>query len=87
LEDILSIFSDPIKNPIGPADMEFYHGEIVYRMVLLLSGYDDAKWESLGYRAQQRWLDRATEATCRLFNDSTVVDRLPLLVRNLRERA
>ncbi len=67
--------------------MEFYYSGIVYRMALILSGYDDARWEKLGYRARTKWLDRATEATCRLFNDTTVVSRLPALTKNLQERA
>lgn len=82
----MPIFGKTISHPIGPADMEFYEGALVLRMALLLSGYDGAKWASLSYRARTRWLDRATQATCRLFNDADVAARLPLLATNLRSR-
>jgi hypothetical protein len=80
------IFGETISRPINPVDMEFYESAIVLRMALLLSGHDEAKWNSLNYRTRARWLDRAAEASCRLFNDTAVVASLPLLAKNLRSR-
>jgi hypothetical protein len=76
-----------IARPIGRADMEFYESAIVLRMALLLSGYTVEQWDALSYRARQRWLNRAVDASCALFNDANVVAHLPMLARNLQQRA
>lgn len=83
----MSIFGEQIKRPIGAADMEFYESAIVLRMALLLSGYTDEQWDALTARTRTNWIERATTATCKLFNDSAVVARLPVLARNLQQRA
>jgi hypothetical protein len=82
----LPIFAEQISHPIGSADMEFYEGGIVLRMALLLSGYDEARWEAATYRTRQKWLDRGNAAARRLLNDSEFVKRLPLLTKNLTGR-
>lgn len=76
-----------IARPIGRADMEFYESAIVRRMAMILSGYSQEKWDALTHRTRNRWLDRATEASCNLFNDLDVVRRLPVLSKNLSQRA
>lgn len=75
-----------IARPIGAADMEFYYGGIVRRMALVLSGFDDTEWNRAGTDTRIKWLNLAAKSCCELFNDSNVVDRLPLLLKNLQTR-
>ncbi len=82
----MSIFREQIARPIGAADMEFYESVIVLRLALILSGHTEEEWDGLTHTTKSKWLDKGTEAACRLFNDADVVARLPLLARNLTQR-
>lgn len=82
----MPIFSKTIERPIGRRDLEFYESGIVLRMALLLSGYSEERWNTLSYRARMKWLDKGVDATFRLLNDESIVERLPVLAKNLTER-
>jgi hypothetical protein len=58
----------------------------VFSKTISRPGYNEEQWDSLQHRAKNRWLDRARQAACMLFNDMAVVERLPCLTKNLLSR-
>ena len=82
----MAIFNEQVSRPIGKADMEFFESGLVLKMALILSDCTEEEWNALSYRPRNRWLNRATEAVCRLFNDADVASHLLPLAKNLAQR-
>ncbi len=73
-----------ISRPVGRADLEFYYGGIVLATAKALSR---RPWDSLSDRRRQYWLDRAGHLLTEVLNTASVVESLPRLAENLRQRA
>lgn len=82
----MALFGNTVSRPIGLADMEFFEAAIVLRLAVILSGRSEEEFEKLGYRAKNRWIDKAREGACKLFNEKDVATRLIPLGKNLMER-
>lgn len=65
---------------IGPADVEFYHAAMVQIVARSLGGRD---YDSLGYKARQRRLDRAVALVGALVNDEQVLSTMFIRYRSL----
>lgn len=75
-----------ISRPIGPSDFEHYYGVVTMRLAYLLSKKTSEEFSLLSTRSRVHWLNKATKLACGLFNDEAVVQQLPLLAKNLKER-
>lgn len=82
----MALFGNTISRPISPSDMEFYESGLVLRLAVLLSGYSEEVFNGLSPRSRNRWLDKARDAACKLFNERDVATKLLPLAKNLAER-
>lgn len=75
-----------IAKPIGRADLEFYESTLVMATARAMSRKSDAEWDALTTKTRLRWIDRALTVLQDVLSREAVVDRLPLLARNLSAR-
>ena len=75
-----------ITRPISPADFEHYYSAVVLKLAYLLSKKTVAEFGLMSHRSRNHWLNKASTMASELFGDEAVVDRLPLLAKNLTER-
>ena len=75
-----------IARPISMTDLDFYEGYLVNLVARSMACASESVWTTMPLRRRKRWERRALAVVFELLADKTIVERLPVLVRNLQSR-
>jgi hypothetical protein len=68
------------------ADLDFYEGYMINLVARSMACASESVWTEMPLCRRKRWERRALVVVFALLADKTIVERLPVLVRNLQSR-